>query len=206
MGVSQGGHAALFTGEIAPTYAPDVRLAGVVALAPGAELAQAATLLMGDPSVVGFAVAIAAGFAAANPEAALERVLTPAALARIDVLDRGCIDAVLEAFAGPVRDVIRLEALADPSWARVLDENTPGRLRTDVPVFVGQGDADPLVVPELTDALVLRLCATGTDVTYRRYTGATHGGVVEAARADVSAWMEDRLAGRPLPPTDTCPR
>ncbi len=206
MGVSQGGHAALFTGEIAPTYAPDVRLAGVVALAPGAELAQAATLLMGDPSVVGFAVAIAAGFAAANPEAALERVLTPAALARIDVLDHGCIDAVLAAFAGPVRDVIRLEALADPSWARVLDENTPGRLRTDVPVFVGQGDADPLVVPELTDALVLRLCATGTDVTYRRYTGATHGGVVEAARADVSAWMEDRLAGRPLPPTDTCPR
>ncbi len=73
LGASQGGHAALFTGEVAPTYAPDVPLAGVVALAPGAELAQAAILLASDPTAVGFAVAIGAGFEAAYPEARLER-------------------------------------------------------------------------------------------------------------------------------------
>ena len=33
-GHSQGGHAALWTGQLQPSYAPDVTLAGVAALAP----------------------------------------------------------------------------------------------------------------------------------------------------------------------------
>ena len=37
-GESQGGHAALFTGQFAPTYAPDVELMGVAAAAPATDL------------------------------------------------------------------------------------------------------------------------------------------------------------------------
>ncbi|MGN0111757.1 MAG: lipase family protein, partial [Cellulosimicrobium funkei] len=37
-GHSQGGHAALWTGAVAPVYAPDVPLAGVAALAPASDL------------------------------------------------------------------------------------------------------------------------------------------------------------------------
>ena len=197
VGISQGGHAALFTGELADTYAPDAGLVGVVALAPGAELAQAAMLLLGDESVVGFAVAIGAGFDAAYPIVRLEDILTPKALAAIDVVDTGCIDDILETYAGPVEETLRLAGLMQPPWPALLDENTPGRAQTSVPIFVGQGEADALVVPELTDALVARLCAIGDDVTYRRYPGATHGGVVESSREDVLGWIEDRLAGRP---------
>ena len=197
VGISQGGHAALFTGELADTYAPDAGLLGVVALAPGAELAQAAMLLLADESVVGFAVAIGAGFEAAYPDIRLDDILTPKALAAIDVVDTGCIDDILATYAGPVDETLRLEGLMQPPWPALLDENTPGRARTSVPIFVGQGDADALVVPELTDALVARLCAIGDDVTYRRYPGASHGGVVESAREDVLDWVEDRLAGRP---------
>jgi Secretory lipase len=197
VGISQGGHAALFTGELADTYAPDAGLLGVVALAPGAELAQAAMLLLGDESVVGFAVAIGAGFDAAYPEIRLEDILTPKALAAIDVVDTGCIDDILATYAGPVEETLRLEGLMQPPWPALLDENTPGRATTSVPIFVGQGEADALVVPELTDALVVRLCAIGDDVTYRRYPDASHGGVVEAAHEDVLGWIDDRLAGRP---------
>ena len=197
VGISQGGHAALFTGEVADAYAPDAGLLGVVALAPGAELAQAAMLLLGDESVVGFAVAIGAGFDAAYPDVRLADILTPKALAAIDVVDTGCIDDILATYAGPVEETLRLECLMQPPWPALLYENTPGRVATSVPVFVGQGDADALVVPELTNALVVRLCAIGDDVTYRRYPGASHGGVVEAAHEDVLGWIEDRLAGRP---------
>ncbi len=197
VGISQGGHAALFTGELADAYAPDTGLLGVVALAPGAELAQAAMLLLGDESVVGFAVAIGAGFDAAYPALRLEDILTPEALAAIDVVDTGCIDDILATYAGPVEETLRLDVLMQPPWPALLDENTPGRATTSVPIFVGQGDADALVVPELTDALVARLCAIGDDVTYRRYPGASHGGVVESAHDDVLGWIEDRLAGRP---------
>ena len=154
-------------------------------------------LLLGDESVVGFAVAIGAGFDAAYPDVRLEDILTPKALAAIDVVDTGCIDDILATYAGPVEETLRLEGLMQPPWPALLDENTPGRATTSVPIFVGQGEADALVVPELTDALVARLCAIGNDVTYRRYPGASHGGVVESAHEDVLGWIEDRLAGRP---------
>jgi hypothetical protein len=147
--------------------------------------------------VVGFAVAIGAGFAAAHPEADLERVLTPGAFAALDVVDAGCIDDILATYAGPFADTVRFEAMLEPPWSSLLEENTPGRAATAVPIFVGQGDADALVVPALTDALVARLCAIGDDVTYRRYLGASHGSVVEASRDDVNAWIADRLAGEP---------
>jgi hypothetical protein len=205
VGISQGGHAALFTGELADRYAPDAGLRGVVALAPGAELAQSAMLLMSDPSVVGFGVAIGAGLAAAHPELRLEDVLTPSALDRLDVLDTGCIDDILDAYAGPAGETLRLEALARPPWPALLDENTPGRVPTSVPIFVGQGEADALVVPELTDALVARLCAVGDDVTYRRYAGESHSGVVEASQDDVLEWVGTLVAGRPSGTAGGCP-
>jgi predicted esterase len=102
---------------------------------------------------------------------------------------------VLAAYAAPASEMLRLSALLEPPWPGLLDANTPGRARTEVPVFVGQGTADPIIVPELTDALVARMCAAGDDVTYRRYMGATHGDVVESARDDALAWIAQRLAG-----------
>jgi hypothetical protein len=113
------------------------------------------------------------------------------------VLETGCIDDILETYAGPAEETLRIDALMQPPWPGLLDENTPGRVATPVPVFVGQGEADPLVVPELTDALVVRLCAIGDEVTYRRYPGESHSGVVEASQDDVLAWVGNLVAGRP---------
>jgi hypothetical protein len=163
-------------------------------------------LLTGDPTVVGFGVAIGAGFAAAYPDVPLDEVLTPKALAALDVLDTGCIDDILETFAGPANETLRLERLMQPPWPALLDENTPGRRSTTVPIFVGQGEADALVVPELTDALVTRLCAIGDDVTYRRYPGESHSGVVDASQDDVLDWIGNLVAGRPSGTAgDDCP-
>ena len=199
LGISQGGHAALFTAEVAPVYAPELQLRGVVALAPAAELAQAAMLLAFDPTAVGFAVAIGAGLEAAYPEADLASVLTPSAYERLGIVDEGCIDAVLGEFRRPAEEVLRLDVLLQPPWPALLAANTPGQRSAVAPLFIGQGAADPLVVPELTDALVARLEALGDDVTYRRYPGAGHGGVVDAAWDDVRAWLRDRLPSADAP-------
>jgi Secretory lipase len=199
VGVSQGGHAALFAGELAAGYAPEIDVRGVVALAPGSELARAALLLSNDPTAVGFAVAIGAGLEAAYPEARLEDILTPTARRSIDVVDERCIERVLDAFALPAGEVLRLDRILAPPWPRLLDENTPGREESGAPVFVGQGTADALVVPELTDLLVERLCRTGDTVTYRRYAGVSHAGIADAAADDVHAWVRDRLDGVPAP-------
>jgi len=37
-GHSQGGHAALWTGILAPTYAPEIAILGVAAVAPASDL------------------------------------------------------------------------------------------------------------------------------------------------------------------------
>jgi dienelactone hydrolase len=197
VGISQGGHAALFAGELAGQYAPDIDLRGIVALAPGAELGHAAMLLAGDETAVGLAVAIGAGFEAAYPEARVADVLTPRARRELEVVDDGCIDDIVATFARPASEVLDLQRILAPPWPALLEENTPGRHPTAAPIFVGQGTADALVIPELTDLLVERLCATGDRVTYRRYPGAGHGGVASAAAGDVDAWIHARLAGEP---------
>jgi acetyl esterase/lipase len=206
LGASQGGHATLFAGEIQPAYAPDVPLLGVVALAPASELERATRLLAGDPEVVGLAVAIAAGFAAAYPDADLSTVLTPAAMRDVHVVDEGCLEDIVATFSRPVDQVFRIDRMVLPPWPELLEENSPGRVATVAPIFVAQGGEDPLVVPELTEALVDRLCEVGDRVTYRRYPGASHVGVAEAAGDDIARWLGARFMGFPASSSDCAGR
>jgi fermentation-respiration switch protein FrsA (DUF1100 family) len=196
LGGSQGGHAALFAGELAPTYAPEIDLRGVVALAPGCELAGAAMLVVDDPRAVGLAVAIGAGFEAAYPDADLASVLKPGAYTRLPVVDRGSLEDIVEAFAMPVEDVVCLEGILQPPWPSLLEENTPGRVPTAAPIFIGQGVDDRVVSLELADALVERLLSLGDRVTYSRYPGTDHEGIAVAAASDVRSWVRDRLRER----------
>ena len=100
-GQSQGGQAALFAGELAPTYAPELNVLGVVALAPVTEvnamLPAAATI----PDTLGFVVMGVIGLHAAYPDAKVSDVFTPAALAQSSVVQEKCYDGVLKVFASP---------------------------------------------------------------------------------------------------------
>ena len=58
-----------------------------------------------------------------------------------------------------------------------------------------QGTGDTLVLPVLTSSFLPKLCGAGNVAEYRAYEGATHGSVLQAARADILAWLEDRLSG-----------
>jgi len=68
-----------------------------------------------------------------------------------------------------------------------------------VPVLVVQGGADRLVRPAMTAAYVRRLAARGATVRLKTYAGADHSGVIAPSMPDVLAWMQDRLAGLPVP-------
>jgi hypothetical protein len=73
-----------------------------------------------------------------------------------------------------------------------------------MPIYVGQGGLDPLVLPQFTDAYVLRSCEAGNDVTYRRYPDSDHAAILDRAAPDVLAWIREVLDGRHLRPTG-CP-
>ena len=49
-GHSQGGHAALFTGELAPEYAPELKLVGIAVAAPATDLVELFKAQKGSPS------------------------------------------------------------------------------------------------------------------------------------------------------------
>jgi alpha-beta hydrolase superfamily lysophospholipase len=197
-GHSQGGHAALFAAELAPSYAPDLDVVGVAAVAPPIDLGALVAGAAGTPFAFGFFVSAAVGYAAAYPELDLADVLTPAGVRAAAVVDSACLAVVLGAFLSePVRTFLATDPDEVPAWAARIEENVPTVGEEPVPTLVLQGDQDPLVAAASTVAGVERLCEDGAPVDLRRYGQADHGSVLSASEEEVRAWFADRLAGDP---------
>lgn len=201
-GTSQGGHAVLYAGALAPSYAPSLKLLGVAAAAPATDLAGLVRAL--GSSVIGMIIDsyLAVSWEAVHPEAHVRDDVTDWSLAR--AIAAGC-----DSDAGAVAQEHRAEApVLRPSVltgevGRLLRENTP-TLPIDVPLLVGQGLADPVVRPQVQQRWVAGRCAAGQHLDYRTYPGLTHDTLVAPGSpfiADVGRWIDDRFRGRPATPT-----
>ena len=202
-GHSQGGHAALFAGELAASYAGDLHLLGVVAAAPAADLEVILPAAGAIKTAGGFTVMAAEGFHAAYPDADPAIVLTKDAVAGASIVDRRCSGDVIRQYAGGAATVLRANPLTVAPWARLIHENSDGNQPAGAPVLIVQGAADPLVVRPLTDAFVKKACALGDKIDYRVYPGADHGSVINAAHTDVLEWIAKVVDGAAVP--STCP-
>jgi dipeptidyl aminopeptidase/acylaminoacyl peptidase len=194
-GHSQGGQAALFAGELAPTYAPELDVLGVAAAAPAADVEHILPLAGTVRGSAGYVALATLGFDAAYPDADVLQVLTPEAREQAQVALAACSGEVLQAFSGDHASLFASDPLADPQLAAILHANSAGNQRTDAPILVVQGTADGTIPKALTDAYVAKACAAGDDVDYLTYDGADHGTVIAAAKSDVLAWLAMR-AGR----------
>ena len=198
-GHSQGGHAALFAGEEAAGYAPELHLKGVVAAAPGTEL--------NEPSYITSymkpaAVMVGAGIAQDYPElGTLEDYLAPAAEAKLDVLRTGCLNEITLAYVGltPTFDV---DPFTNPAFVDLLVDNEPGHQPLAAPVLVVQGNNDIIVPNAYTERYVQRACAQGTTLKYSLFS-ADHGTVLGAGASTAQQWLAAVAAGQ-APPT-SCP-
>lgn len=201
-GHSQGGQSALFAGELAKSYAPELDVLGVVAVAPAADVEHILPLAGSINGGAGYLVMGVEGFDAAYPDADAESVLTPDALAKANVASAACAGAVMEAYqgvSGPA--VLATDPLTIPSLQTLLHQNSAGNRPAGAPLLIVQGSADTTIPKVLTDAFVVKACAAGDTVDERVYDGATHRTVIDAARDDVVAWLKDRVAGKPAPTT-----
>ena len=203
-GHSQGGGAALFSAQLAPTYAPDVTLVGAVAGAPMAELATLLTAVRSTTSY-SFLFQVAAGFKAAYPDLDLTRVFTPKGLAEVQVASRTCFTVVDDVRGKDQADYIKADPSTVASFARYLEDNTPGNVPTTVPIFVYHGQEDEQIPVGTSYALLQRACRRGGFTLLRTvYPGVSHVGAIATAEPDVQAWIVDRVAGKPAPSTP-CP-
>lgn len=199
-GHSQGGGAALWTSQEQPSYAPDVPLAGTVAMAPAADpLALARSL----PDLIGgtvFGSFVYAAYADTYPDLALADFLRPAAVPLVRKVASRCLSepGVLASALTALSLADRPLLTSDPGTGRVgalLRENT-ARSPGPGPLLVAQGLADDLVVPELTGAYVDRLRADGHAVTYRTFPGLNHMPLVQRGSAFLPvllAWTAARF-------------
>jgi acetyl esterase/lipase len=208
-GHSQGGHAALFTGQYAPTLAPELTLVGVAAAAPATDLA---TLLELDlDSRLGKVLASEALWSWQRVfDAPMSQVLVPGALPTVEKLAQKCVRDAREGGvalyeAMPLKDGFLVGKLAarEP-WGAIMRENTPGASPIAVPVFISQGTADEVVRPQVTAAYGGRLCAQGTPVRFQSVQDGEHIRVAFQTAKDAVAWMADRFEGKP--PPDECVR
>lgn len=194
VGHSQGGHAALFAGELAPAYGSGLELTGVVGIAPASQLPLYTATV--DTEAQGYLAMIAAGVVAADPTVKLSDLLSPEALAQAGVFESGCSNDISKVL-GPVRPLLGAGGVTQPDLVAYLQRNDPGHAVTAAPVLVVQGEADTTVLPPLTTALLTNMCALGDTVELRTYPGAGHSEVILAALGDIKAFITSRLVGTP---------
>lgn len=201
-GHSQGGAAALFAGQLAAAYAPELAIRGVVSLAPGAELATLIQYLQRSPAI-GATLIGAIGLASVYPEIKLASALTPAAFADIERVSSECVDATVQRWSGKTSDAIfTADPVKDPALKRIFVENSPGASDPKVPMLIVHGENDEQVPVGISATLTKRYCRLGATVARRTYRDVNHAGVIEAAKADVLSWLTERLEGKPA--TSTC--
>jgi Secretory lipase len=202
-GYSQGGHGALWAGQLAADWAPAFQLVGTVAGAPATELPIIFSAA-GSLPIAGFLYMIIAGFAEAYPEADPGLVLTPAGEAELPQVDEGCVREVIEHFADTPNAQLLKPGLAEVEpWGDLAAANDPGRAATDSPILIVHSAADDVVPATLSQLLVQRMCAEGQVVERRVYDrGQGHGEAVPDAVSDAFEWLQQRAAGGE--PVSTC--
>lgn len=161
LGVSQGGHAALATGEVwSRGYGADTRLSGVLAGAPGA-LFENTDWVEHDveriltPMVI---IGLSLEFRGVSPA----RLFTSQALAGFgSSAGQQCLNAsTLLSWVTTMNTslvgvpLFQVDPLGDPATREALHQNSPGYQPASVPIFIGQATGDPFVDARRTALLV----------------------------------------------------
>ncbi|ALG85535.1 lipase family protein [Gordonia phthalatica] len=208
-GHSQGGHAALWTELLAPSYAPDVGVVATAALAPASDLSA---LAVGMESMAGGALLasyVLAAYDAAYPDVHFNDYLK--VQARLPI--RGMAERCLSSLAMPVSlaealilgtDFYSQDPTSGPLGARLL-ANTPSA-RLPHPTFIAQGLADEVISPSSQNTFATQQCRTGSDLVYQTYPGLGHMTLIDDESPAVAAllsWTQARFAGQPQSPA--CP-
>jgi pimeloyl-ACP methyl ester carboxylesterase len=206
-GHSQGGHASLFTGQLASAYAPELRLRGIAAGAPVPNLDD--LFKVNVNTTVGRALIAMAlhSWARVYDDADLDRILTPIARPLVGRIAKNCLYSRNELLASiPAALTLGLTFLRQPPWKTepwktIAAANTPGNAATNAPILIVQGAADGIVPPDDTAKLAKKLCARGETVDLRVLPGAGHLETSAEAVPDVVGWIADRFTGKSPPST-----
>jgi len=202
-GYSQGGHAALWTGIIAPRYAPELEVRGVAAVAPAANLKKILDMNVEMNKL--FGPYLAQSYSRFYPDITFEQAVRPEALDAArkivnlgDFLPRELerIKELVATFEGPA-----LATSSNKALQARLEQNTPDDL-IQAPVLIAQGLSDNVVQPSATDAYVEERCAAGQRLEYWTFAGRDHLTIIQPGTPLedlLIKWTMARFANEPQP-------
>lgn len=224
IGGSQGGHAALWVDRLAPYYAREIHLAGVVATVPPSDMIghielSLATLVEATGNTVAFFAAAApwygygddlaevflAPYDTVVPEAMATTCdfsdLMPEVTSPSEIFQSQLVEAAAE---GRIAEV-------DP-WGCLLAENgltttSVARLTPDAPsyaILFVLGEADTLVDPAVERSSFEELCDQGLPLQFLECAGAGHTDATTWAIPEILEFAQARLDGEPVADADLC--
>jgi alpha-beta hydrolase superfamily lysophospholipase len=205
-GESQGGHAALWAGQMASSYAPDLQLVGIAAIVPPTNLAR--NFKEGkDPRVR----ALLTAYTAASwsryygaPMSTFGSRQTQNVMLRL--ADNNCIEPGTKPKLGTIlgiaiaqRAVSKLDLATQQPWARLMRENNPSPAAIPVPAMIYTGTGDTIVAPAVVHDFARRACALNKTIVYKLVQGGEHATVARIEAQATLEWIDDRFAGKRAP-------
>lgn len=207
-GHSQGGHAVLWTGELAKKYAPELNLVAVAAAAPAAEL----NLIMGAQwkKVVGWVIGpeVAQGLPKVYPDMTLDGIISKAGQKDGEKIAMECImDAALSGMAR--QDLLKEQyfisnPVENTGWRSAMEAETPKPL-LNIPVLVAATVDDAIVLSWPNAVLQKKWCAAGSSLDMMWVGDVNHQQVATTVGPGVVSWLTQRFAGEAMHPNCSLP-
>jgi pimeloyl-ACP methyl ester carboxylesterase len=194
-GHSQGGQAALFGGQLAPSYDGSLVLRGVATVAPVSNVDVLAPQIPGTPGQ-GYLVMALYGLNAQEPTFNANSVLAPPAKQKTSVLQTGCLNEILAAYAPLTAEQLLVGGvLPQAVVTKLAYYDNPAQSAPSAPILIVQGTADEAVPYDVTAGPLLdELHAYSQPVDFVTVTGASHDGAVFATVDVVANWIAARFA------------
>ena len=206
-GYSQGGATAAWAAELAPTYAPELQIKGVVMGGVPADLMEVSKGLDGR-NWVAFGLLAAIGFDAAYPDLGLETYLNDRGRQLITQSQQLCLVSLggIGTFLGVAYTRLNDYVTTDPRetaiWQRRLGENRLGANVPKMPVLQYHGEQDMLVAFPQAQALRSTYCQKGATLTWKTFPNVNHVSGIAVGQDVAVTFLADRFAG--VPATSNC--
>ena len=216
-GHSQGGHAALWASQVAPEYAPELRVRGTVAISPAADpLALAEELSRSQDSAM-LSVLISwvlVPYADTYPDVFVPDYVAPGGRSIVREMTQRCptepgvIVSVLAALGVSADRPLYDADLASGALGERLEQNA-AMGPWPSPVLLAWGGQDEVIPARLYEKYVRERCAEGAALQVRTFPSLDHTGVMLPGSPFLSTlmrWTEARFDGEPTTPAaNDCP-
>ncbi|MEV0774536.1 alpha/beta fold hydrolase [Streptomyces sp. NPDC050428] len=205
-GYSQGGGATASAAELAPTYAPELKIKGAVVGAPPADMNKVADSMDGSAYGAFFNYALS-GLATAYGIDIDPYLTAHGKRVTNDLRDNLCTTQALAKYPFLNSRFLTTdgrpltERLKRAPWDTIVAEQQLGKRKPAVPVLLSHSALDDVIPQQVGKNLAADWCRRGVTVKFTGNLIPGHIAATEGTSAEGLPWLADRFAGRAAPST-----